>query len=194
MSLFNAVAPMDSGRNRTIALGRFVACVLLLLAVGCDQPKQTLPPSAALPPNDTVEGKLARVMQRLDSAIEDAQAASGSGVVSERKAYEKIVRPEGDSGPYEAIITIETTRALAPIAINEAAQRKAEAEARKDGRELTEEEAKKLVVQDTVKTEVTEYKLVYDGAKWKLKNNFPPPAEGESISIDQILLEYALKQ
>lgn len=182
-----ASAPVVCSSNQIAALGRFVA-VLLLLAAGCDQPQKPLPPSAALPPNDTVEGKLARVMQRLDSAIEDAQAASGSGVVSERKVYEKIVRPEGDSGPYEAIVTIETTRALAPISINEAAQKKAEAEARKDGRELTAEDAKKLVVQDTVTTEVVEYKLVYDGTRWKLKD------ELESGSIEQILFDYALKQ
>ena len=188
MSSLKALAPVVCSSNRIAALGRLATLALLLSAIGCNQPKPTLPPSAALPPNDTVEGKLARVMQRLGSAIEDAQAASGSGVVSERKAYEKIVRPEGDSGPYEAIVTIETKRALAPISINAAAQQKAEAAARKDGRELTEEEAKKLVVQDTVTTEVVEYKLVYDGTRWKLKD------ELESNSIEQILFDYALKQ
>jgi hypothetical protein len=169
-------------------LGRLAVLVALFGASGCGRPQQAIPSVPALPPNNTVEGKLARVMQRLNSAIEDAQAASGSGVVSERKVYERMIRPEGESGPYEAIVTIETTRALAPIAINAAAQAKAEAEARKQGRDLTEEEAKKLVVQDTQKTEAAEYSLVYDGTQWKLKD------ELEAGSIEQILFTYALDQ
>lgn len=168
-------------------LATLCLAIVVLSAVGCDKSEQATPMVPALPPNNTVEGKLARVMQRLDSAIEDAQAAAGSGVVSERKAYDRLVRPEGDAGPYEAIITIETTRALAPIAINAAAQKKAEDAARKEGRELTEEEAQKLIVQDTQTTEVVEYPLVYDGTRWKLKDELKPE------SIEYILFTYALK-
>jgi hypothetical protein len=43
-------------------------------------------------------------------------------------------------------------------------------------------------VQDTQKTEVVEYPLVYDGTQWKLKN------ELEAGSIEQILFSYALDQ
>jgi hypothetical protein len=183
--------PVQSPCTLPAEMFRYAMVCAVLFVAGCGRPQQNLPPVPALPPNDTVEGKLARVMQRLDSAITDAQAATGSGVVSERVAYERLIKPQNESDPYEAVVTIETTRALAPIAINAAAQAKAEAKARKEGRDLTDEEAKKLVVQDTQSTEVEEYALIYDGSRWKLKNELPQK-EGESMSIEQILFDYAL--
>jgi hypothetical protein len=145
-----------------------------------------------LPPNDTPEGKLARVMQRLDSAIESAQAESGTGVISERRAYHKLLPPPAGSELPEAMVFIETTRALAPRALNEAAQAKFEEEAEKLGEEAPVEPRKPLMIEDEKTTEVVEYPLSYDGQRWKLVNELKSQTEDGAPSIEYILFDYAL--
>jgi hypothetical protein len=160
--------------------------------MGCDRQGAKIPSVPALPANDSLEGKLARVMQRLDSALESAAAASGSGVISERRAYEKLVPPAGENGQYTAIIYLETTRALAPLALNAAAKAKVEAEAKAAGEESAEGSAKSVPVQDSRQVETDEYPLVFEGDRWKLVNEIPPPPAGEPLSTEKILFDYAL--
>lgn len=173
-----------------------VACLafVLLFSPGCNN-QSNVPSIPALPPNNTPEGKLARVMQRLDSAIETAQAASGSGVISERRAYHKMLPPpEGSSLP-EAIIFIETTRALAPRALNAASQAKldeAKAEAEKKGEELPDEPRKTLMVNDEKQVELAEFPLTYDGQRWKLVTELKPTTDDGASSTEYLLFDYAL--
>lgn len=171
--------------------GAVCIALTLPLQVGCSKPSN-IPSVPALPPNDTPEGKLARVMQRLDSAIETAQASPGSGVISERRAYHKLLPPPAGSELPEAVVFIETTRALAPRALDDASQAKFEAEAEESGDELPGEPRKPLVVQDEKKIEVAEYPLSYDGQRWKLVKELKPKTEDGSPSTEYILFEYAL--
>ena len=168
-------------------------CLALVLSVqtGCSKPSN-IPSVPALPPNDTPEGKLARVMQRLDSAIESAQAESGTGVISERRAYHKLLEPPAGSELPEAVVFIETTRALAPRALNDAAQAKFEEEAEKLGEEAPAEPRKPLMIEDEKTTEVVEYPLSYDGQRWKLVNELKSQTEDGAPSIEYILFDYAL--
>ena len=190
------VRPSQSPPRHAKSLFKFsllavVAPVAMWGAVGCDKAPSKLPPAPALVANDTPEGKLDRVMQRLNDAIENAKAEAGSGVISEREAFSRLVRPEGDDGPYEAVITIETTRALAPAALNASARAKLEAEAAKAGEPL-DDESKPLIVKDTQQTETTEFPLVYENDKWKLKDEIKIGPDGE-LEIERILFGYALK-
>ncbi len=184
---------VGSGFARAGIAGAVCIALTLSLQMGCDKPSN-IPSVPALPPNDTPEGKLARVMHRLDSAIETAQAASGSGVISERRAYHKLLPPDAGSELPKAIVYIETTRALAPRALNDASQAKFEAEAEKsdDGDVSPDEPRKPLLVEDEKKTEVAEYPLSYDGQRWELAKELKPKAEDGSPSMEYILFEYAL--
>lgn len=171
--------------------GAVCMALTLSLQMGCDKPSN-IPSVPALPPNDTPEGKLARVMQRLDSAIETAQAASGSGVISERRAYHKLLPPPAGSELPEAMIFIETSRALAPRALNAASQAKREAEAERQGEEAPTEPGKPLIVEDEKHVEVAEFPLSYDGQRWNLVEELKPQAEDGLPSPEYILFEYAL--
>jgi hypothetical protein len=179
---------------RYIMAGAVCIAFSLLLTSGCNK-QANVPSVPALPPNDTAEGKLARVMQRLDSAIETAQAASGSGVISQRRASHKMLPPSNGSDLPEAVIYIETTRALAPQAINSAAKAKleaAKAEAEKQGEEIPEVDGRPLVVDDERQVEVDEFQLAYDGQRWKLVTELKPTTEEGAPSTEYILFDYAL--
>lgn len=176
---------------RLFMAGAVCVAFVLLMSAGCNKPS-SVPSVPALPPNGTPEGKLARVMQRLDSAIGTARAASGSGVVSERRAYHQLTSPPTKSGSLEAIVFIETRRALAPKALNKSVQDKLEAEAEKRGEELSEDPMKPLVVEDEEQVEVEEFPLIYDGQRWKLVTELKPTTEDGAPSTEFILFEYAL--
>lgn len=180
-----------SGFARWGMAGAVSLALVLLVQTGCSKPSN-IPSVPALPPNDTPEGKLARVMQRLDSAIESAQAESGTGVISERRAYHKLLPPPAGSDLPEAVVFIETTRALAPQALNDASQAKFEEEAAKLGEEAPAEPRKPLIVEDEKTTEVVEYPLAYDGQRWKLVNELESKTEDGAPSIEYILFDYAL--
>jgi hypothetical protein len=173
------------------AAGLAILFAVTLPFVGCERPAKKLPAVPVLPPSNTAEGKLARIMQRFDDAIESAEAAGGSGVISERRAYSKLIQPEDGSEPREAIIFIETKRALAPVALNAAAKRKIEEAAKAANEELPEGAVKPFTMSDTQQLETAEYPMVYDGKQWKLAKELTQP-EGEPMSIEQILFEYAL--
>lgn len=182
---------LHAAKLATFCVWGIVSPLALLAATGCDKASNNLPPTPALVANDTPEGKLARVMQRLDDAIDDAKAQTGSGVVSEREAFSRLIRPDGEDGPYEAVITIETTRALAPAALNARVRAKLEAEAAKSG-EPVDKNAKPLIVKDTQQTVSAEFPLVYEQEKWKLKKEIELGPDGE-MEIERILFNYALK-
>lgn len=159
---------------------------------GCEKRAATIPSVPALPSSDTPEGQLARVMQRLDSALETAQAASGSGVISERRAYRKFFPAEGDNSLPKAVVFIETKRAIAPMALNAAAEAKLRAEAEKQEEELPENAQMPLVVAENEQIEVDQYPLIYDGQRWKLAKELDPPNADEPLSTEKILFDYAL--
>ncbi|MBL9164925.1 MAG: hypothetical protein JNL18_19510 [Planctomycetaceae bacterium] len=175
---------------------RWLTCLFVVAAVaslaGCDSKPAKIPSVPALPPNDTPEGKLARVMQRLDSAIVTAQAASGSGVISQRRAFHKLLSPPAGSEFPEAIVFIETKRALAPQALNAAAQAKLQEEAEKQGKDAPDAPAKTLKVDDEQQVEVAEFPLAYDGQRWKLVKELNRNLEDGSPSTEYILFDYAL--
>jgi hypothetical protein len=168
-------------------------CMAMVIAcqTGCKK-SSSIPSIPALPRNDTPEGKLARVMQRLDSAIGTARAASGSGVVSERRAHHELTPPPTKSGLPEAVVFIETRRALAPKALNQSVQDKLQAEAEKRGEELSEDPMKPLVVEDEEQVEVEKFPLIYDGQRWKLVTELKPTTEEGAPSTEYILFDYAL--
>ena len=86
--------------------GNVVAAALLATSglAGCDKasgPELPTMPSGIVVPR-TPEEKLDQVMVRMRSALEDAQAASGTGVVSERTCDHKLIPPAADGGKYTA--------------------------------------------------------------------------------------------
>ncbi|BBO30656.1 hypothetical protein [Lacipirellula parvula] len=176
--------------RRTVGWALMLAMALSF--VGCERPAKKLPAVPVLPASNTAEGKLARIMQRFDDALESAEAAGGSGVISERRAYSKLITPEDGSEPREAIIFIETKRALAPVTLNAAAKRKLEEAAKAANEELAEGAAKPFTMSDTQQIETAEFPMVYDGEAWKLAKELPPQPAGEPMSIEKILFDYAL--
>jgi hypothetical protein len=84
--------------------------VSLGLLCGCsNNPPSEIPDVTAATP----EEKLELVMHRLDSAIGDAAAAQGSGVISQRKSSHRLIPPEEEGGQYRAEVMIETIVSLA---------------------------------------------------------------------------------
>ena len=90
-------------RGTRQAIGFAIVMLAAFSLVGCERPAKKLPSVPVLPPSTTAEGKLARIMQRFDDALESAEAAGGSGVISERRAYSKLIQPEDGSEPREFI-------------------------------------------------------------------------------------------
>jgi hypothetical protein len=104
--------PSKSSQRSTLSSPLLVgkAVVILSLALcGCSKPSNTLPTIEV----DTPESKLELVMQRLDSAMINASAAQGSGVVSQRKSSHFLIPPEKEGDPYRAEVMIQTTLSLA---------------------------------------------------------------------------------
>jgi hypothetical protein len=186
-----ATSAAKAFKTRLWRIGVACALVASMTQMGCEQRSAELPSIPALPANDTPEGQLARVMQRLDSALETAQAQPGSGVISERRAYHKFIPAEGANGAPTAMIFIETKRALAPLALNANAKAKFLAEAEERGEE-SPEDPRPLVAEDDQQTEVEQYPLVYEGQRWKLAKELDPPSEDEPLSTEKILFDYAL--
>lgn len=187
-----ATAAAEVFKTRLWHVGVACALVASMTQMGCEKRSAKIPSIPALPANDTPEGQLARVMQRLDSALEDAQARPGSGVISERRAYHKFIPSERANGAPAAVIYIETKRALAPLALNAAAKAKFQAEAEEQGEEAPGD-PRPLVVEDDQQTEVDQYPLVYEGQRWRLAKELDPPSEDEPLSTEKILFDYALR-
>src|SRR5215207_7648933 len=82
---------------------RFEAAVLVALAfstalAGCEEPSGPRPAGGALVVAKTPEAKLDRAMERLRSALLDAQADATSGVVSQRKSDYRLIPPKEAGG------------------------------------------------------------------------------------------------
>jgi hypothetical protein len=179
-------------RGTRQAVGLAAALAVLLSVVGCERPAKKLPSVPVLPPSTTAEGKLARIMQRFDDALESAAAAGGSGVISERTAYSKLIQPADGSEPREAVIYLETKRVLAPVALNAAAKRKVEEAAAAAKEEVANGAVKPFTMSDTQQIETAEFPMIYDGQQWKLAKELPPQPADEPMSIEKILFDYAL--
>jgi hypothetical protein len=193
-------------RHRFVCTRLCVAGMALLAAtglVGCDAasgPAMPTMPSGIVIPK-TPEEKLDRVMERMRSALEDAQAASGPGVISERTCDYRLIPPASDGGQYTAEVTIKTKLSLAkapaaatlPLPEEEEGAKAEEEAADFEGEGEEGEEprpdngvTRKAVAQSRdFRTDV--YQLAYEGDRWKLLTK----PKGET---DQLILEFALGQ
>ncbi len=126
-----------------------------LAPTGCDrQPTPAIAVPARLP--DTPEGKLEGIMQRLKNALEIANSARGSGVVSERTASYKLLEPKDSGSSPSAEVTISTTVAR---------DAKADKPSGDEGKgEAAEKPAAAGPVEPTVKKEV--FVLNYERDAW----------------------------
>jgi hypothetical protein len=187
-----------------------VACLATLVAatglVGCDAPSAPnglpLPTGIVVP--KTPEEKLERVMERMQEALQDAQAARGTGVVSERTCEHRLIPPAEEGGKYMAEVTIRTKLSLAnapaaatlPPSDEEEAKGEegeesdeafaAAEEETAEGEETTPDNGvtrKAIALSRDQKDEV--YQLAYEGDRWKLVSE--PKNE-----TDKLILDFAL--
>lgn len=206
---------------RMVSLTRSVSAVLLAIAVfglsGCQQASS---PSAVPISDDSPESKLEEIMNRLRTAVVDASAAAGSGVVSQRTVSHRLIPPDGDKDRYRAKITIKTTVALAnpPASATRVPEEKSEEEAEEEALDplAEEEEMPDPLLEDSAKGEATAgeeelpsdggisrrtveesretttktYELVYDNERWKLVDEI----SDEEDEVAKYLFEYALEE
>lgn len=184
-----------------LVLQRFRAAIVaaLLAAIvftGCDSPPSGPKIPAAIVVPRTPEEKFDRAMERMESALADAQAAAGTGVVSERTSDYRLIPPTDEGGQYTAEVTLRTklslARAPAAATLPRTDEEKAAEEAAAEDGELDEEgeivpdngvTRKALALSRDEQTDV--YKLAYEGDRWKLLTK--PKGETE-----QLIFEYAL--
>jgi hypothetical protein len=171
-----------------------VCVALVALAVsstgGCND--AGVPPLVPKVTAETPEAKLELVMDRLQTAIVDAAAASGSGVVSQRKIDHRLIPPD------KAEVTIETRLALAkaPAAVTLSPSDDEESEEGAEALTEEDEETPELGADNGVTTRAIEqsrdvqtrvYELGYNGDRWKLLTKPEPDDE-----VGKYLFEYAL--
>jgi hypothetical protein len=177
-----------------------VRAALVALAVCCvagctDASAPPLIPKATA---ETPEAKLELVMDRLQTAIVDAAAASGSGVVSQRKIDHRLIAPDKAGGQYKAEVTIETRLALAkaPAAVTLSPSDDEESEEGDEVLTEEDEETPEIGADNGVTTRAIEqsrdvqtrvYELGYDGNRWTLLTKPKPDDE-----VAKYLFEYAL--
>jgi hypothetical protein len=103
----SSLLPWSASRLRSV----FFMLAGSALVAGCEEsaPARTVPRIVA----ETPEAKLEVAMERLRSAMIDAAAAQGSGVVSQRKSSYRLIPPVEEHGQYKAEVTIQTVVALA---------------------------------------------------------------------------------
>jgi hypothetical protein len=153
--------------------------VAAAMAMGCGGTRTAPPKVVQNEVPDSPEGKLERVMKRLESALIDAQAAAGSGVKSQRKSSYRLIPPGPDEPNYKAEVTIVTHTKLANDA-DAASPADGGPEATGSGGEP------EAVVSEPVSTRQT-FVLVYEDDRWRL---LKPPTEEERT--EKILFDYAL--
>jgi hypothetical protein len=187
-----------------------VACLATLFAatglIGCDAPSAPngLPMSKGIVVPKTPEEKLERVMERMQEALEDAQAARGTGVVSERTCEHRLIPPAKEGDKYTAEVTIRTKLSLAnaPAAATLPPSEKEEAKG-DEGEESDEDFA--AAEEETAEDEETTrdngvtrraialsrdqtdevYQLAYESDRWKLVTE-------PKNDTDQLILDFAL--
>lgn len=162
-----------------------------------------------VPKSDTPEGKLARVVDRLETALENAQAAPGSGVVSTRTASSRLIASQQEGDPLRAEITIHTIVAVDQATAEQMAKRaeqKIEAKKAQEpvvpptDEELTEGEVAveaspepedvKPVDPKTLTKPMTKdsvFQLVYGDDRWQLATELTPDQATERICFDYAL-------
>lgn len=165
---------------------------------GCDSasgPELSTMPSGIVVPK-TPEEKLERVMERMRSALEDAQAAASTGVVSERTCDYRLIPPESEGGQYKAEVTLRTKLSLAtaPAAVTLPPSEDEEEETEpsdlegEDGEEpLPDNGVTRKAIAQSRDFKEDVYQLAYAGDRWKLLTK--PTGETEKL-----ILEFALEQ
>jgi hypothetical protein len=149
--------------------------------VGCDDRGG---PSSGTPvivkpkhPPDSKLGKLDMVIERLKSGLQDAQAAQGSGVQSQRRLSYKLIHPDDN----RAEVTIVTRSKLI---LDKA--KAAGAKPKTGDPEAAPAAEKRPTPADVKPVETKEtFVLEYDGDRWKL-------LEEPQGKTEQVLFEYAL--
>jgi hypothetical protein len=199
MRLFDLRSLISARVNCRFQFIRFANTALAALLAtgglaGCDKsssPELPAMPSGIVVPR-TPEEKLERVMERMRSAMEDAQAASGTGVLSERTCDYRLIPPAADGGKYTAEVTIRTKLSLAkaPAAATlpkEEEDPKADDVEGEEGEDVGPDNGvtRKAIAQSRDYKEDV-YQLAYEDDRWKLLTK----PEGET---EQLILEYALK-
>ena len=157
--------------------------------IGCDTASKAPGTAVAVTPAPTTpQSKLERAMERLRVALLDAQAAAGSGVVSERESDYRLIPPEDEKGKYEAEVTIRTTIALAkaPAAIIKP-EEIVEDELVEGGEIVPDNGVTRKAAAQSKSVQTDVYRLAYEGDRWKLITE--PKGETE-----QLLFEYALEE
>lgn len=183
----------DSRRPFAAMVALAVAAVL---QAGCNRSSNEAIPEFPVEP---AEAAFEQVTQRLESALEDAQAVAGSGVESNRECSYRLIPPADGNAPYKAEVTIETTTRLltpklparpqpkpkvdTPEAIAAAAE-DAEAPPEPTPREVAEQDAAKMVETSETRSQET-FRLTYKDDRWQLDKLPEEP-------LEQIVFEYAL--
>jgi hypothetical protein len=203
------------------ALAIPVATALLAIAVvGCERPAtQALkapdgtPLKMPVPKSTTPEGKLARVVDRLTTALENAKPAAGSGVVSTRTASSRMIEPSEPGGPLTAEITIQTIVSVDQATaeqMSKTAEQKIEARRaaepafkpiEEDG-DQTDELASPAAVQEETDVKPVDpktltkplpresvFQLVYTDDRWRLATELTADQ-----ATERICFEYALEE
>lgn len=158
-----------------------IAASLALTSAGCERPGPQPRISPSLP-DHSAEGRLERVKQRLTAALADAQAASGSGIVSQRRCSVELIRPSKDGDAFKAKVTIFTKVAIDDAEAREAAN---SAAIKPVGPESLDDPALKDDLEPLEKRETID--LVFQDGAWQMVNK----PEGET---EQICMEYALRR
>ncbi|RIK76443.1 MAG: hypothetical protein DCC67_13930 [Planctomycetota bacterium] len=172
------------------------AAAALGLAVigGCEQTAQS--PAAPtvqmpVPKSDTPEGKLARVVDRLKAALKDAQAAAGSGIVSERTASSRLLTPAEEGQPLKAEVTIHTV-----VAMDQSAAKEADAavDPAEEGDEpVVEATGEQAPVEAAPLSEPIErksvFELVYRDDRWQLATELT-----DEQATERLCFQYALEE
>jgi hypothetical protein len=172
-------------RSRSRLIGAswlFLASASFGLFAGCGSPRPNQNVPAPLP--DTPEGKLERVMQRLRSALEIAQGAAGSGIVSERTSSHKLIRPSDGSSNYKAEITIYTKIAVAKIT-QPAPPKNQNATPKEKGPAIADLDKPQINEKVEPLVEKKTFVLLYDGKRWNLEKE--PEGEAERLIFKHAL-------
>jgi hypothetical protein len=210
-SLEHAPSPgLGSARIGAAAIG----CITMLAYIGCSGQAAPAAPRVAATP----EAKLELVMERLNMGIADAAAAEGSGVISQRKSFHRVIPPAQPGDKLRAEVTIETTVSLARTApaatlpkkkpVKEPSpfdQLEADEDAAVDNsastlgppideptadtaEEPTDNGATRRAIAESRDTITRKYELVYDGSRWDL-----PVQPGDDDLVARYLFQDALK-
>lgn len=122
-------------------------------------------------------------MDRLKSALESAEPAAGSGVVSERSASSRLLEPAEPGAPYTAEVTIHTVVAVAePPAKAPPNGAGGKANVQPTGDDDSRPPEPPPIARDEV------YELVFKGDRWELATELT-----SEQSVERLAFQYALE-